>query len=296
VHGFTCMTNHFHLLVRSRTGCLSESMRRVLNEYTKYFNRGRGRDGTLWKGRFSSKPVESRAYRRTLLRYIDRNPVAAGLAVEPWDYEHGSARRHARGRAPRWLCADWVVEEIGMCARNGARYADAFPAKSSPAQDRLVAARQVLAAKGCDELDDLLIATPPWVRRWFEGRARLADATKPGLPHVDAQTVMEVVDRVAAKIGDFPVRPGRNLRSGVRLLRVGLLRDLAGQCQALIARTCGLTLMVTRCALADHESSVVKDSAYLQRVVECAREALAACHGAGAIPPANSLTLCLTPE
>lgn len=52
VHGFVFMTTHFHLLVRSRNGRLSEAMRRVLNEYTRYFNRTRDRDGTVWRGRF----------------------------------------------------------------------------------------------------------------------------------------------------------------------------------------------------------------------------------------------------
>ena len=110
VHAFCVLTTHFHLLVRSPSGQLSEAMRRIQNEYVRYFNRSRRRDGPLFRGRFISKPVRSERYRRILVRYIDANAVLAGLAGLPWDYPHGSAARFASGRVPKWLARYWVLD------------------------------------------------------------------------------------------------------------------------------------------------------------------------------------------
>ena len=58
VHAYCVLTTHYHLLVRSR-GKLSEGLRRVQNDYVRWFNRARRRDGPLFRGRFLSKHVGS---------------------------------------------------------------------------------------------------------------------------------------------------------------------------------------------------------------------------------------------
>jgi len=83
VHAWCVLTTHFHLLVRSPKGELSAAMQRIQNQYVRYFNRRRQRDGSLVRGRFFSRHVDSFTYRRTLVRYIDANPVAAGLCRDP---------------------------------------------------------------------------------------------------------------------------------------------------------------------------------------------------------------------
>ena len=103
VHAFCILLNHYHLLVRSLDGQLSDAMRRIQNEFVRYFNRSRRRDGPLFRGRFRSKPVRSGEYRWKLLRYIDANPVKAGLVGNPTLYPHGSASRFATGHPPPWL-------------------------------------------------------------------------------------------------------------------------------------------------------------------------------------------------
>jgi len=103
VHAFTILTTHYHLLVRSLRGELSEAMRLIQNNYVRWFNRTRRRDGALFRGRFTSRPVDSDEYFTNLVRYIDHNPVAAGLCENPADYPHGSARHYAKERGPPWL-------------------------------------------------------------------------------------------------------------------------------------------------------------------------------------------------
>ncbi len=89
------MTTHYHLLVRSPIGQLGYAMQRVQTEYSRWFNRGRRRDESLVRGRYTSKKVDSHGYRCTLVKYIDRNPVSAGLVSNARDYPYGSARSYA---------------------------------------------------------------------------------------------------------------------------------------------------------------------------------------------------------
>src|SRR5437667_8847266 len=104
VHAFVVLATHFHLVVRSLDGEISETVRLLENPYVRRFNRRRRRDGPLFRGRFRSLPVESGHYFHTLVRYIDQNPVEARLVARAEDYEHGSARRLVLDAPrPRWL-------------------------------------------------------------------------------------------------------------------------------------------------------------------------------------------------
>ncbi len=109
IHAYSVMLTHFHLLVRSVTGELSEAMRRIQNRYARRFNRSRKRDGPLFRGRFLSRPVDSLRYRRNVVTYIHDNAVAAGLVANPADHDWSSARFFAGegGRRPPWLAPGW---------------------------------------------------------------------------------------------------------------------------------------------------------------------------------------------
>ncbi len=63
IHAFCLMSTHFHLLVRSPTGHLSEALGRAINAYVRWANRRARRDGALFRGRFRSRPVLSLRYR-----------------------------------------------------------------------------------------------------------------------------------------------------------------------------------------------------------------------------------------
>src|SRR5262245_9568259 len=89
VHAVCCMTTHVHLLVRSPCGALSRVMKRVLNGYVRWFNRGRKRDGALFRGRFGSRAVTSDVDRLNVIAYVDANPVVARVVEAPEDYPHG---------------------------------------------------------------------------------------------------------------------------------------------------------------------------------------------------------------
>lgn len=91
VHAYCLMTNHVHLLATPRDSDSCTSLMRDLGQsYVKYFNRRHRRSGTLWEGRYRSCVVESASYALACHRYIELNPVRAGLVGHPAVYAWSS--------------------------------------------------------------------------------------------------------------------------------------------------------------------------------------------------------------
>lgn len=101
VHAYVLMTNHVHLLVTgNRSGAISRLMHSIGCRYVRYFNSAYGRTGTLFEGRFHASVVESERYFLACMRYIDLNPVRAGIVRDPAEYRW-SSHRHYVGRETR---------------------------------------------------------------------------------------------------------------------------------------------------------------------------------------------------
>ena len=96
VHAYCLMTNHVHVLLTpaERTSC-SQLMKHVAQRYSKRMKAKTGRMGTLWESRFFSALVPSEMYALACYRYIDLNPVRAGLAAHPAEYRWSSYRANA---------------------------------------------------------------------------------------------------------------------------------------------------------------------------------------------------------
>lgn len=98
VHAWVFMTNHVHLLVTPATESgVSTMMQAVGRRYVRYFNHQYSRTGTLWEGRFKSSLVQSRTYLLQCYRYIELNPVRAGMVGDPSEYVWSSYRCNALG-------------------------------------------------------------------------------------------------------------------------------------------------------------------------------------------------------
>ena len=97
VYAYTLMTNHLHLFVETRLANISDWMFRLTLDYTKYFNSKYSRTGHLFETRFKSRLVQKDRYFLALLRYIHLNPVKAGIAVKPENYEWSSYRAYLAG-------------------------------------------------------------------------------------------------------------------------------------------------------------------------------------------------------
>ena len=92
------MDNHVHLLATgAEQGAVSRSIQSLGRQYVAFFNRKHRRTGTLWEGRFKSALVQTQGYLLDCQRYIELNPVRAGMVVRPIDYPWSSHRFHAAG-------------------------------------------------------------------------------------------------------------------------------------------------------------------------------------------------------
>jgi len=101
---YCLMPNHYHLLVYLKTDDLAGLMQPFLLSYTKAINRRYQRIGSLFQGRFKGVHVDRNEYLLHLSRYIHLNPVIAGLASKPEDWEFSSYREYAglrNGTLPR---------------------------------------------------------------------------------------------------------------------------------------------------------------------------------------------------
>lgn len=98
VHAYVLMANHVHLLVTPADDhAVSRMMKAIGERYVKRFNKTHHRTGTLWEGRFRSSIVDSRGYLLTCQRYIELNPVRAGVVSHPSQYAWSSYRSNAEG-------------------------------------------------------------------------------------------------------------------------------------------------------------------------------------------------------
>jgi len=83
VHSYCLMSNHYHLLLETPEGNLSEIMRHINGAYTTYFNIKRKRSGHLFQGRYKSILIEADEYLVELSRYIHLNPVMPAWSKSP---------------------------------------------------------------------------------------------------------------------------------------------------------------------------------------------------------------------
>jgi len=100
LHAYVLMTNHVHLLMTPLTlQSISKVMQSLGRYYVQYFNDQYKRTGTLWEGRYKSTLLDSETYLLTCYRYIEMNPVRAGIVDHPSDYPWSSYACNAAGKA-----------------------------------------------------------------------------------------------------------------------------------------------------------------------------------------------------
>jgi REP-associated tyrosine transposase len=111
--GYCLMTNHVHLIVvPEREDSLARAFGRTHAEYAQAVNREEHRTGHLWRNRFFSCPLDA-SHLQMALRYVDLNPVRAGLSALAWQWPWSSARaRSMAGAADPVLDPAWA-ERIG---------------------------------------------------------------------------------------------------------------------------------------------------------------------------------------
>lgn len=114
IHAYCLMTNHYHMLLETPRGNLSEIMQHINGAYTTYFNVKRKRTGHLFHGRYKAILVEADEYALELSRYIHLNPVRAGMVREPQEHEWTSYKYYVGiASGLEWLKTDFILSYFG---------------------------------------------------------------------------------------------------------------------------------------------------------------------------------------
>ncbi|HEU4925135.1 MAG TPA: transposase [Burkholderiales bacterium] len=172
VHAYCLMTNHVHLFLTpaSAHACIS-LMRDLGQRYVQHFNRYYGRRGTLWEGRYGSFLAESARYVIACYRYIELNPVDAGMVADPAAYPWSSYAANTGTRV------DSLIKPHAE-----------FLALASEAPERHASYARLIAEKLDPELirqiDEAANSGYPLASEAFKAHlaARLGQKTEPGRP------------------------------------------------------------------------------------------------------------------
>ncbi|RLA50758.1 MAG: transposase [Gammaproteobacteria bacterium] len=128
IHAYVLMTNHVHLLITPMTKYgISQMMQALGRRYVYYINKTYKRTGTLWEGRYKSSLIDSDCYLFICMRYIELNPIRAGMVNYPGEYKWSSYRANAQGDVDFLLDAHPVYLELGTtCIERQEAYRDLF--------------------------------------------------------------------------------------------------------------------------------------------------------------------------
>ncbi len=114
IHAYVLMTNHVHLLVTpGRDGAVSTLMQSLGRRYVQYVNYTYRRSGSLWEGRFLASVVHAEAYLLKCMRYIELNPVRAGIVEQPGDYRWSSFRSNGLGKSDPMIREHDIYTALG---------------------------------------------------------------------------------------------------------------------------------------------------------------------------------------
>ena len=114
IHAYVLMTNHIHLLATPNTlDGISKMMQMLGRYYVQYFNSTYKRSGTLWEGRYKASLIDSESYALLCYRYIELNPVRAGMVEHPSEYPWSSYRANALGQYDALVTPQFMYFALG---------------------------------------------------------------------------------------------------------------------------------------------------------------------------------------
>ena len=117
IHAYVFMTNHVHLLVTPDTErAIGRALQTLASRYVRRFNLIYQRTGHLWGGRYHAAVINTEQYLFTCHRYIELNPVRAGLASHARDYPWSSYRANALGVSDRLVTPHERYVALGRSA------------------------------------------------------------------------------------------------------------------------------------------------------------------------------------
>lgn len=119
IHAYVLMTNHVHLLLTPvRADSVARLFQSLGQHYVRHINKTYQRHGSLWEGRYKSNVIESQAYLLSCMRYIEMNPVRAGMVDHPAKYRWSSYAANALGTDNAILTAQAEYVALAQLTEN----------------------------------------------------------------------------------------------------------------------------------------------------------------------------------
>ena len=200
---YVLMSNHYHLLVRTRCANLSRAMQWLGVSYSAWHNGRHRRPGHLFQGRFKSFIVQEQAYLYRLLLYIHRNPLRARLIEQLGEYPWSSYRALAGRRGgPPWFDARRVHRYLQIDAREFRRAVGAY----DEGKDNLLAELRYGLVLGSEAVVEAL-------RRRLQGQT---DREKPQLRQLGRGLDIEATVSASRRLLDMDETELRSLVRPVR--------------------------------------------------------------------------------
>jgi putative transposase len=198
VWAYCLMGNHYHFVLQTPRGNLSALMRHINGVYTQAFNRRHDKVGHLFQGRFKAIVVDRDAYALEVCRYVELNPLRAGIARTPEAWPWSSYRAHVgQAEAPDWLdCAGVQGVLLGRDVKTAADRA-----RAQRAYAKLVAAGQGVDLWGAALNRQIYLGDDAFVTRAQDaaapsaGRSRAAPASPRAAPRTLAQWLTQAPGR-----------------------------------------------------------------------------------------------------
>lgn len=128
IHAYVLMTNHVHLLMTPlKEHSIAKVMQTLGRYYVQYFNYTYQRTGTLWEGRYKAALIDSETYLLSCYRYIELNPVRAGIAKHPAEYRWSSYQCNGQGKVDGIITAHRLYMDLAATDKKRLKvYCDLF--------------------------------------------------------------------------------------------------------------------------------------------------------------------------
>ena len=119
IYHYCLMRNHIHILLKIfKKDTLAKIMQGVLQSYRFYYKRKYGYIGYLYQGRYKSALIQDDNYLSECGRYIERNPVRAGIVKAPYEYRWSSCKHYASGQKDDITTENPLYESFGNTIEN----------------------------------------------------------------------------------------------------------------------------------------------------------------------------------
>jgi len=153
IHVYCLMDNHYHLLLETPLGNLSQIMKHINGAYTTYYNIKRLRAGHLFQGRYKALLIEVDEYAGELSRYLHLNPVRAKIVNKPEEYKWSSYRSYLGIERPaKWLTLELILSYFGVDTNTSLReygyFVDALTGNDYQSPLKKVTASTILGGLG----------------------------------------------------------------------------------------------------------------------------------------------------